>query len=141
MIVAFGIGAAAFAASSINFCRRGIAAPAYPSNTVLHSRHASCAPEKSLGFPSKRVSTPTPVGCVPRSGAPQTSCLSAASSFAACCLLSFSSLCNSVFCLVKPSSAVRELLMHCSHGVFGHLGLSGTRCLSIDSGGPARIPA
>ena len=43
-----------------------IAAPAYSLNTVLQARHASCAPEKSLGFSSKRVSTPTPVACVPR---------------------------------------------------------------------------
>ena len=62
--------------------------------------------EKSLGFTSKPVSTPTPVACVPRSGAPRASCLIAASSFAACCLLWFSSFCNSVFCLFKPSSAV-----------------------------------
>ena len=51
----------AIAAMSISFCRRGIAAPAYTLNTVLQSRHVSCAPEKSLGCPSKRVSTPTPV--------------------------------------------------------------------------------
>ena len=132
MIVAFGIGAAAFAASSINFSRRGIAAPAYPLNTVLQSRHASCASEKSLGSASKRVSTPTPVACVPRSGAPRTSFLSAASSFAACCLFCFSSFCNSVFCLQRS----RELLMHCSHGFFGHLGRLGTRCHSIDSDPP-----
>ena len=36
------------------------------------SRHPSCVPGKSLGFSSKRVSTPTPVACVPRSGAPRT---------------------------------------------------------------------
>ena len=41
-----GIGAAAFAASSISFCRRGTAAPAHPLNTVLQSRQASCAPER-----------------------------------------------------------------------------------------------
>ena len=60
-------GATPFAASSINLCRRGIAAPVYSLNTVLQSRHASCTPEKSFGFPSKRVLTPTPVACVPRS--------------------------------------------------------------------------
>ena len=39
IIVAFGVGSVG--------CKRGIAAPAYPLNTVLQSRHASCAPEKS----------------------------------------------------------------------------------------------
>ena len=104
-IVTFGIGAPAFATSTINFCRRGTAAPAYPLNTVLQSRHASWAPENSPGFPNSRVSTPTPVACDPRSGA-RISCLSAASSFAACCLLWASSACKSAFCLVKLSSAV-----------------------------------
>ena len=75
------------------------------------------------------MSTPTPVACVPRSGAPRTSCLSAESSFAACCLLCASSFFNSVFCL-------RELLMHCFHSIFFHLDVSGTRCLSIESGPP-----
>ena len=55
--VAFGIGATAFAASSISFCRRGTAAPAYPLNTVLQSRHASCAPEKSPLPKQPRVHT------------------------------------------------------------------------------------
>ena len=118
----------AFATLSNSFCRCGIAAPAYPLNTVLQYRHASCAPEKSLGFLSKRVSTPTPVACVPRSGAPRTSCLSAASSFAACCLLQL--ILQFHVLPGQPLQRSRELLMHCSHGVFCPLGVSGTRCLT-----------
>ena len=131
--MAFGTGAAAFAASSISFCRRGTAAPACTLNAMLQSRQASCAPKKSHGFSSSRVSTPTPVTCDPRSGDPQ------ARSFAACCLLCASSFCSSAFCQTLQRS--RELLMHCSHSIFCHLGVSGKRCLSVDSESPARIPA
>ena len=89
-IVAFGIGATAFAASSINFW--------------CSSRATRLAPLRSRLASPANASTPTPVACVPRSGGPRTSCLSAASSFAACCLLC--SFCNSVLCLVKPYSKV-----------------------------------
>ena len=34
-----------------------------------------------------------------------------------------------------------QILHHCSHGIFCHLEVSGTRCLSVDSDWPARIPA
>ena len=50
----------------------------FPSSTSV----VVAAPEKSSGFPSSRVSTPTPVVRDPCCGA-RTSCLSAASSFAA----------------------------------------------------------
>ena len=88
-----------------------------------------CTRESHLASP--RVHS-DPVTCDPRSGDSRTSFLSVASSFAACCLLCANSFCSSGFCLVKTSSAV-ELLMHCSHGIFCHLEVWGTRCLPVDS--------
>ena len=133
-IVPFGIGATAFAASSINFCRRGIAAPAYPLNTVLQSRHASYAPEKSLGLPQQtRIHTD--------SHRLRPMQWSTSDFLSECCKLVrclLSALIQLIvqFCVLPGQTLQRsrELLMHCSHGVFGHLGLSGTRAFQ-----PTRI--
>ena len=131
MIVAFGVGSVAFAASSISFCRRGIAAPAYPLNAGLQSRHASCAPEKSHGSPANACphQLPSPAShAVEHLGPPE------------CCKL-VRCLLSALIQLILQFRVLhgqtlqrsRELLMHRPHGVFRHLGLSGTRCLSIDS--------
>ena len=72
------------------------AAPGYPPE------HCTLVPP--MAFLAAVCPRRLPVVCDPRCGA-RTSCLSAASSFAACCLLWVSSACGSLFCLVKPSSA------------------------------------
>ena len=99
--------------SVISFCSRGTAAPAYP---LAPSRHTSGAPEKSPGFPSSHVSMPTPVVCDPRRGA-RTSCLSTASSFAACCLLCANSARSSLFCLVRPDVNYCSIVLMASSAI------------------------
>ena len=91
-------------------------------------------------FPTA-VSTPISIICDPRCGCgARTSCLSAASSFATCCLLQASSACNSLFCLVVSR---HKLLLHRSDGFFRRRlpEVSGTRCFPNDSTRPVRRPS
>ena len=100
-------------------------------NTVLKA-----APLQIMGIvhqlPNKRVSSPTPVVCVPRSDFLSECCKLVRRLLSALCqlMLQFHVLPG------QPLQSSRELLMYCSHRFICHLRVSGTRCLSNDSGPP-----
>ena len=106
-----------------------------PSASAVVATPEHCTPVSPRVLSTQEVAWLFQQPCVhdPRCGA-RTSCLGAASSLAACCLLwACSSQVN-----VLPGQTVqrrRELLLHRSHGFFRHRrpGVSGTKCLPNDS--------